>query len=382
MSGMDIDAWLERPVRGGLARRMRMRIGVVVGLLFLTGPAVDLVHQSTGDVQRAARAAGVALFVWLYASMLPPSPWILRIGPRAHRAGVLALALVATVLVATGAPGSFFALYVYVVAAAGIVLEPRRAVAVTLVTAAAVGAALVTRGATASQAGSLLLTIVAIGGMMAAFGRQIHANRQLREAREELARLAVAEERLRIARDLHDLLGHTLSVIALKSELAAKLVERDAARAAAELGDVQAVTRQALAEVREAVHAYRHLALGDALDGARAQLAAAGIELRLDEDELALPADVEAVLAWAVREGTTNVVRHSGARSCAIRVRGNADTAAVEVEDDGVGPAPARTGSGLAGLAERVDRVRGRLEAGARPEGGFRLLLTVPLAAS
>jgi two-component system sensor histidine kinase DesK len=170
-------------------------------------------------------------------------------------------------------------------------------------------------------------------------------------------------------------------VIALKSELAAKLVERDAARAAAELHDVQAVTRQALAEVREAVHSYRRLALGEALAGARAQLEAAGIESLLDESELSLPDEAEAVLAWAVREGVTNVVRHSHARHCAIRVHSDGEFAAVEIEDDGSAVGESDGGSRLAGLAERAERMRGKLEAGALPDGGFRLLVSVPVAA-
>jgi two-component system sensor histidine kinase DesK len=383
MSGMDIDAWLDRPVEGGLARRIRMRLGVALGLLFLIGPVSDLVHQSSFGWERAIRVAGLVLFIALYVSVLPPAPWLVRFGPRAPQLAIVALAVIATVLVATGAPRSFTALYVYVVAAAGLVFRPRLAGAITLALACAVGVGLVVVGERASVTASILLTILAIGAMMAAFGRQIHANRELRAAREELARLAVSEERLRIARDLHDLLGHTLSVIALKSELAAKLVERDAAKARAELEEVQAVTRQALAEVREAVHAYRHLALGEALAGARAQLDAAGIRCRLEESDVPLPPEVEAVLAWTVREGATNVVRHSGASSCSIRVRADGETAAVEVEDDGVAAgASGGSGSGLAGLAERAELLRGRVEAGARPEGGFRLRVTVPVGAA
>jgi two-component system, NarL family, sensor histidine kinase DesK len=184
---------------------------------------------------------------------------------------------------------------------------------------------------------------------------------------------------LRIARDLHDLLGHSLSVIALKSELARKLVERDPPRAVAELDDVQSVTRTALAEVREAVQGYRRLALAEALETAQTALAAAGIDCELADADVALPADVDAVLAWAVREGTTNVIRHSGARRCEIRVRAGLEGAAVEVVDDGSGDDRRDGGgSGLAGLAERASRERGRIEAGPRPEGGFRLRVIVP----
>ncbi len=382
MSRVEIDDWSERLVGGRLGRRLRMRLGVLLGLLFLSGPVVDLAHQSSGEPARAARAGGVVAFVALYASLLPPARWMVRLAPRAPEVALCLLAALATVLLATGAPASLLTLYVYVVAAAGLVLGPRLAAVTTIVVAAGVATALVATGARASQAGSLLLTVLAIGAMMGAFGRQVHVNRQLRAAREEIARLAATEERLRIARDLHDLLGHTLSVIALKSELAAKLVARDAGRAIVELEQVQEVTRRALAEVRAAVHDYRRLALDEALAGASTQLAAAGIDCRVDGVDVALPKEVEAVLAWAIREGATNVVRHSGASCCAIRVRADTESAQVEVEDDGHADGEIGGGSGLAGLAERAERVRGRLEAGAVPGGGFRLRVTVPLAVS
>lgn len=378
---MELDARPERPLEGWGERRLWARFGVLLGLLFLAGPAVDLAHQSTGAPERAARALGLAAFVVVYASLLPPAAWVARLGPRAPRAGVAALAALATVLVATGAPGSFLALYVYVVAAAGLVFPSNRAAAITLAAAGGVAIGLAATGANASTTAWLPLTILAIGAMMAAFGRQVRANRELRAAREEIARLAATEERLRIARDLHDLLGHTLSLIALKSELATKLVAGDPERAIGELEDVQEVTRSALAEVREAVHSYRRLTLEEALAGAHTQLAAAGIDCELEECRAPLPEEVEAVLAWAIREGATNVVRHSGARRCAIRVRADGDLATVEVEDDGQATADAN-GGGLAGLAERAARVRGRLEAAALPGGGFRLRVTVPLAAS
>ena len=172
-------------------------------------------------------------------------------------------------------------------------------------------------------------------------------------------------------------------MIALKSELAAKLAERDPGRARAELEDVQQVTRQALTEVREAVRGYRRLALGDALDGARTVLAAAGIDCRVEGSADGLSPEVEDLLAWAVREAATNVVRHSGARACAITLSTGGEGVALQVEDDGP-PSPEAVdgGSGLAGLEERARRVDGTLEAGARPGGGFRLRLAVPFPAS
>ena len=195
--------------------------------------------------------------------------------------------------------------------------------------------------------------------MMVAFGSKIRANREL-ERRVRLARLAVTEERLRISRDVHDLLGHSLSVVALKSELAGRLIESDPGRARSELDDVQRVTRQALADVRAAVHGYRQLALSEAVGSARAALQAAGIDCRVERSEPVLSTEVESVLAWAVREATTNVVRHSNARVCEISVRADGDRVELAVDDDGSAEEPREgQGSGLNGLAERAEG-RGR----------------------
>jgi two-component system sensor histidine kinase DesK len=225
---------------------------------------------------------------------------------------------------------------------------------------------------------SLTATTLGIGFMMFAFRRLMRLNAELVDAREELARLAVSEERARFARDLHDLLGHSLSVIALKAELAERLLERDPQRAAEHVADVKAVAREALGEVRDTVSGYRQPTLSSELEGARMALQAAGIEARLEAEDVELPADVEAVLAWAVREGTTNIVRHSDARSCRIAVRPGLVDVSAEVVDDGDASGPPGTGNGLAGLRERAARVAGSVEAGPVPEGGFRLCVTVP----
>jgi two-component system, NarL family, sensor histidine kinase DesK len=230
----------------------------------------------------------------------------------------------------------------------------------------------------------------------------IATSRRLREEREELARFAaVTEERLRIARDLHDLLGHNLSLIALKSELAGRLVAQAPERAATEIGDIERVARKALREVREAVAGYRQPTLASELHSAREVLAAAGITYRLEGAATIgmLPAPIEGTLAWAVREGVTNVVRHSHAHTCTIRLWRDAATATagtlagVEIADDGVGTVAETTGvsgvsaspagNGLRGLAERVTALGGHCEAGVRIAGragsGFRLAATVPL---
>ena len=361
---------------------LRARVGVLVGLLFLAGPLSDLLSRSLGPGHLAALLLGTALFVVTYISLLPPSPWLLRRGSAAMALALAAMPVIAIALLLGGAPKSFAALFVYFAAAVGMLLPADAAVAVIGVTAFGVGITGAMYGVDNSSLAATVLTVVAIGMMMTAFGRIARANRELKSTREELARLAVSEERLRIARDLHDLLGHSLSVIAIKSDLARKLVEREPARAAAELEDIAAVTREALSGVRDAVKGYRRRSLAQELEGARTALAAAGIDCELAGSRVQLPEDVDAVLAWAVREGATNVIRHSRAQHCAIRVDADGDRAAVEIEDDGSGGDAGAAGSGLSGLRERAHRLRGELEAGSSPGGGFRLRLTVPLVST
>ena len=370
---------LDADPRSAFFGKTRARLGVVLGLLFLIGPLADLLDESLAPAQLAALLLGLGAFVAIYLSLLPTGAWLSRLGTKAELLALALLPAIAIVLLIGGAPPSFVALFVYFVAAVGIRLPTRAAVAIILATSLGVAVAGSFLSDNRSAVTATTLTVVSIGIMMTAFGRIARANRELHATREELARLAVSEERLRIARDLHDLLGHSLSLIALKSELARKLVDREPARAAAELDDIQSVSRTALAEVREAVQGYRRLALAEALENARSALAAAGIDCELADAEVTLPADVDAVLAWAVREGSTNVIRHSGASHCLIRVDADEDRAALLIEDDGSAPLSPSRGSGLSGLRERARRVRGELEAGARPEGGFRLRLTVPL---
>lgn len=236
------------------------------------------------------------------------------------------------------------------------------------------------------------LGIVAIVGIVViSVRRSIATERELRAAREEIASLAIMTERLRIARDLHDLLGHNLSLIALKSELARRLLAAAPERAAIEIGDVENVARTTLEEVREAVANYRQPTLANELHAASEILAAAGITYRYQEgskrNAAALPASLEAVLSWAVREGVTNVIRHSHARQCVIHMTRDQQCACIEVLDDGPGSAVSPStvtasngGNGLRGLKERVVTLGGTCETGLRTTGGFRLSVSVPLA--
>ncbi|MFJ9180486.1 histidine kinase [Streptomyces sp. NPDC102360] len=216
--------------------------------------------------------------------------------------------------------------------------------------------------------------------------------RELRATREELARSAVAEERLRFSRDLHDLLGHTLSVIVVKSEAARRLAPRSMDAALEQVTDIEAVGRQALTEIREAVTGYREGSLALELDRARSALSAACIEPVVRQSGPPLSARTEALLGWVVREAVTNAVRHSAATTCTITVEGTAkgapparaDSSAwgrvrLRVTDDGAGPAPTTTpGTGLKGLTERLAAAGGSLEAGEGPDGGFEVRAELP----
>ncbi|MGA4840956.1 sensor histidine kinase [Streptomyces sp. G45] len=207
-------------------------------------------------------------------------------------------------------------------------------------------------------------------------------------AREVEARLAVAEERLRFGRDLHDVMGRNLAVIALKSELAVQLARRERPEAVDQMVEVQRIAQQCQREIREVVRGYREAELGAELTGAQGVLEAAGIVCRVTGPAADLPLPVRSALAWVVREGTTNVLRHGDARHCAITLElttESADTqgyAELTIENDGApesGPAPG--GSGLAGLRERLTAVDGTLEhttAGRR----FRLTARIPLPAA
>ena len=204
---------------------------------------------------------------------------------------------------------------------------------------------------------------------------------QLKETREELARAAVAEERLRFSRDLHDLLGHSMSVIALKAEVVRRLAPVNLEAALAQAEDIEQVSRTALTEIREAVSGYRETGLAEELHRARSLLSAARIEPVVREWGPPLPAQAESLLAWVVREGVTNVVRHgAGARHCEIELDRGSDPVRLTISNDGrTCPAAAASGdgNGLRGLTERVSAAGGTLTA-EPSDAGFRLLATLP----
>lgn len=214
-----------------------------------------------------------------------------------------------------------------------------------------------------------------VGGSNIHFCEVRRKDRALIKEHERAEQFAKIAERERIARDMHDLLGHTLSVIVLKSELAAKLAERDPRRAAAEIRDVENISRNALAEVRRAIHGYRGERLLDELASARKTLAAAAVTLTEDIVPCSLGADEERALALGLREAVTNVVRHSQASTCRISLNAESGGVRLIVEDDGVGGELVE-GAGLAGMRARLAEVDGQVECDGKR--GTRLILRVP----
>jgi two-component system sensor histidine kinase DesK len=204
--------------------------------------------------------------------------------------------------------------------------------------------------------------------------------RHLRRSNVEIMRLATLAERERIGRDLHDLLGHTLSVIALKSELARKLIDRDLNAARSEIGEVERVARDALSQVRHAVSGIRSTALAAELTAATALLEAQGVKVKCETEHVKLPHDRETALALSLREAATNIRRHSGASGVTIRVRQELADVVVEVLDDGRGGRIV-PGNGLNGMRERLGSVGGTLLLEANTNGGTLLRATVPVAA-
>lgn len=228
-----------------------------------------------------------------------------------------------------------------------------------------------------------IVLVVRMSGWMLAIVWEVDA------AREIQARLAVAEERLRFSRDMHDVIGRNLAVIALKSELAVQLARRGSEAAVDQMAEVQRIAQESQREVREVVRGYREADLHTELVGARGVLSAAGIDCRIeDAGSDRLPVPVQSALAWVVREATTNVLRHAEATRCAVRLRvmdAGARTVLV-IENDGVrptGPAPAgKGGSGLAGLRERLAVLGGTLTAGPGDRGTFRVTAEIGEAAA
>ena len=365
-----------------------------VWLVFPAGFVVQVLRTDLSPVGLlaflASMTAFVGTFVWLMLRYPFPAATTTPGQLRVRIWLLLALAALGLYIELTYNGGVPYRL-MYVVIAAAVTLPTRYAAGTIVAVTICAGAIYATR----SEGGAFMagwqdvVPFALIGVGMITVSRLVITVRELQAARREIAQLAAAEavtsERLRFARDLHDLLGHSLSSITLKSELAGRLLSSDPERAAKEVGDIEGVARQALREVREAVAGYRQPTLENELAGAREMLGAAGIVCRAENGAGPLPGATDSVLAWTVREGTTNVMRHSRASSCQILLTRDGEKVYAKITDDGGGPpgdpGESAAGSGLSGLAERVAALPGgEFGAGPLPGGGFRLRVGLPVA--
>jgi two-component system sensor histidine kinase DesK len=268
------------------------------------------------------------------------------------------------------------AMFIYAGGMAGMLEPPKYAWrAVVMIAIIAVIEAAFLRRDPFSSSWPVVFTII-IGAINIHFAQVGRANARLRLAQDEIEHLAKVAERERIARDLHDLLGHTLSLVILKSELASKLADRDPDRARDEIRDVERIAREALAEVRAAVAGYRSGGLESEVQHARKALDTAGVAVETDVTTTKLPPAHEAVIALAVREAVTNIVRHAGARHCRIELAVTATTCTLTIADDGRG-GNAPFGSGLTGMRERMEVLGGTLTRDG--SSGTTLTVTLPL---
>jgi two-component system sensor histidine kinase DesK len=379
-------------------------VGAGVWLAYLVIPLSGVFGHGHSALYTAGAVALTAVFAVIYLGLIVT--WVpgLDVSARLTQSafGVLfAIALTASIVYG----GAGITMWIFVSSAAAWVIRgQRQALRVLAVTTACY----LILGAT-SHLGTMdyllnLLPMVLVGTLVIGFRRRMELTSQLTTAREEIERMAAAQERLRLARDMHDLTGQSLSTITLKSELAGRLLsmlpdstERDRARE--EIEQVAAVSRQTLSDIRQAISGYRRPTLAVEVITARGALEAAGIEPN-DDSELTLASgsfdpDAEAALAWCLREAVTNVIRHSGARNCYLSLARHSRTVALRVRDDGRGyhpedagtpggtgthggtGTPGGTGTGLHGISERLAAVGGGLEL-SPDRDGFTLVATVP----
>ena len=355
--------------------------------------------RAAHDYDRGWRGLAVRL-IWLLYLLLYPVPWI---GAPPTQAGIAASA---------AGIGVFLAIYWHAVfrkpasvlphvvgmAAIGFAVSPfGGAWSVLNVFAATTAARMVSRRMAVGTLAALIFALVAFGigvhqmwigwvsgvffSLFAAGGTFLQAdlerrNRQLLMAQDQVRVLSALSERERIGRDLHDLLGHTLTLIAVKAELAARLAHRDLAASHREMAQVATIAREALAEVRTAVTGMQGATLATEIDRACTMLSAAGVEAEVQADHAGADPSTEAVLAMALREAVTNVIRHAGARRCTIGVDNGRGGLRLSVADDGVG-GPIAEGSGLSGMRARVSAAGGVLHVDSGT-AGTRLVATLP----
>ncbi|WP_406094543.1 sensor histidine kinase [Streptomyces sp. NBC_01013] len=350
---------------------------VLGSLLLLVSLAQCLL--SNRNVQRSyAHYLGISVFPGR-RTLAPLALLLLGVGLLASLAAVDGVAGPGLLLMSLNAPMAFVITRVLLVPLRTFVIE---SLVLTALTTAALAAAGVRGGTLAGVVPTTLFGFVLVLISVRPSAWSLSVMWQAEEARDVQARLAVAEERLRFGRDMHDVLGRNLAVIALKSELAVELAQRGRPEALDQMVEVQRIARASQQEVRDVVRGYREADLTTELAGAQGVLRAAGIECAVTGgDGTGLPGPIQSALGWVVREAATNVLRHGDPGRCTIRLDVSADTVVLSVENDGASTtAPEGTGSGLAGLRERLGVLDGVLEAGPAKDGLFRLSARIPLA--
>ena len=351
-----------------------------LGWLFLLWPPLDAyLRGKVPGLQGAVLAVALIIYTLIYAwYCLAGHRLRHRVIPVATVASLTVLAVVLDHLSGEAANNNFLiALLV-----AGFALPKRRALIAFFLVAAimiveGVLLAKLTAGQFILQLVLTLPSVVLFGGGAMGLRYLLASLAELRAARAEVAQHATDRERSRIARDLHDLLGHSLSLITLKGELATRLLP-EGAPGVDEVRDMVALSREALQQVRDAVSGYRQPTLATELMAARVALRAAGMDLEVQQDVGALDRETEAVIGWVIREGCTNVIRHSGAKHCRIHLTRKPGQFQIEVANDGWRVPQVPAGNGLRGLEERLSALGGTLDAFALPTAGFRLVATVP----
>ena len=348
---------------------------MVAWVLFAVPTAVAVLASGFQPPQEAATfgfAVWGALWAWI---------WLRAAGrkPNAEAVGLVAITVILTMFtLVQPLPGGSFLVFSFIVAGACFPL--RRALWIMGgLTLLQVVLAVIRLTDLATVFNNIINSIL-VGGVGIGARLLWQSYRELVAAREEIARLAVSEERLRFSRDLHDLLGQSLAVLVLKSELVNKQLPSNTDEAThQELRDIARVARKSLNDVREAASGYRRPSLAMEVGNARNALRAAGIGLVVEDTLGRVAAEQDSVLAWCLREGVTNVLKHSGAKQCVLRLSRVDGDANLDLVDDGHGAASLDGGgAGLMGLRERVELAGGKFEVGSEPEAGLRIRVILP----
>jgi two-component system sensor histidine kinase DesK len=316
------------------------------------------------------------VYGWFWLRVAGSSDWI-----RATIAVVgLTLLVTAFSLVDPNRSYPFYYPFYYCALVAGAAYSWRPALVALLAVIAVAGAVVVALHGRGVVALDLIVVMTLLGLGAVAVRRHVANFVQLRIARDEIRRMAVAEERLRLARDLHDQLGQTLSTVVLQSELVALELPENASEATrTRVKSVVDTARSALESMRSVVEGYRQPDLAEELDEARSLLEASGIRCEVENRGGAIPPQPASTLAWVVREAATNIVRHSSAHRAVMVVDGNNGLVRLRVEDDGKGTPDLGKGHGLAGVRERTEAMGGSVEVQSRPGKGFVLAVEIPV---